>query len=55
MGRKGNCFDHEVIERFFSTLKPKFFHLASPNDINELESGVHDYVRYNNHERINLR
>ena len=52
--RKGNCFDNAVIESFFGTLKAEYFHLASPDSVDELEAGVHDYVRYYNHERIKL-
>ena len=55
MSRKGNCFDNAVIESFFGTLKAEYFHLASPDSVDELEAGVHDYVRYYNHERIKLR
>jgi transposase InsO family protein len=55
MNRKRNCFDNAVIESFFGTLKAEYFRLASPNSIDELEVGVHDYVQYYNHERIKLR
>jgi len=55
MSRKGNCFDNAVIESFFGTLKTEYFHLAAPNSLDALEAGVHDYVRYYNHERIKLR
>ena len=55
MSRKGNCFDNAVIESFFGTLKAEYFHLESPNSVDELEAGVHDYVRNYNHERIKLR
>jgi transposase InsO family protein len=55
MSRKGNCFDNAVIESFFGTLKAEYFHLVPPNSVDELEAGVHDYVRYYNHERIKLR
>jgi putative transposase len=55
MNRKGNCFDNAIIERFFGTLKGEYFHLASPNSVDKLVAGVHDYVRYYNHERIKLR
>ena len=54
MSRKGNCFDNAVIESFFGTLKAEYFHLAAPNNIDALEAGVHDYVRYYNHDRIKL-
>jgi transposase InsO family protein len=53
--RKGNCFDNAAIESFFGTLKAEYFHLVRPSGIEELEAGVHDYVRYYNHERIKLR
>ncbi len=54
MSRKGNCFDNAAIESFFGTLKAEYFHLAAPNSIDALEAGVHDYIRYYNHERIKL-
>lgn len=54
MSRKVNCFDSEVIESFFGTLKAEYFHLAAPNILDALEAGVHDYVHYYNHERIKL-
>jgi transposase InsO family protein/transposase-like protein len=55
MSRKGNCFDNAAIESFFGTLKAKYFNLAAPNSVDELETGVHDYVRYYNRERMKLR
>jgi putative transposase len=54
MSRKGNCFDNAAMESFFGTLKAEFFHLAKIDDITQLEAGVHDYIRYYNHERIKL-
>jgi transposase InsO family protein len=54
MSRKGNCFDNAVIEGFFGTLKAEYLHLDLPNSVDDLETGVHDYVHYNNHERIKL-
>ena len=41
MSRKGNCFDNAAI--------------AAPNSLDTLEAGVHECVRYYNHERIKLR
>ena len=41
-----------VIESFFGTLKADYLHLAKPSSIEVLEAGVHDYIRYYNHERI---
>ncbi|MFM7002307.1 MAG: IS3 family transposase [Limnohabitans sp.] len=57
ISRKGNCFDNAVIENLFGTLKAEYLHLSSPSpsSVDELEAGVHDYVRYYNHERIKLR
>lgn len=54
MSRKGNCFDNAVIESFFGTLKAEYLHLALPNSVDDLETGVHDYVHYYNHERIKV-
>jgi putative transposase len=54
MSRKGNCHDNAAMESFFGTLKAEFFHLEQFDGISELEAGVHDYVRYYNHERIKL-
>ena len=54
MSRKGNCFDNAVIESFFGTLNVDFFHLAKIDNVAELQAGVHDYIRYFNHERIKL-
>ena len=54
MSRKGNCFDNAVIESFFGTLKAEYFHLATLDSLEELETGVHNYIYYYNHERIKL-
>lgn len=54
MSRKGNCFDNAAIESFFGTLKAEYFHLATLDSLESLEAGVHDYIRYYNHERIKL-
>lgn len=54
MSRRGNCFDNAVIESFFGTLKAEYYHLETHQGIAALEAGVHDYIRYYNHERIKL-
>jgi putative transposase len=54
MSRKGNCYDNAAIESFFGTLMAEFFHLANIDNLAQLEAGVHDYIRYYNHERIKL-
>ena len=50
----GNCFNNAVIESFFGILKVEYFYLAAPKGIDELESVVHDYIRYYKHECIKL-
>ncbi|MBY0475815.1 MAG: IS3 family transposase [Nitrosomonas sp.] len=50
MSRKGNCFDIAAIESFFGTLKAEFFRLTEFDSIEQLDAGVHDYIRYYNHE-----
>lgn len=54
MSQKGNCFDNAVIESFFGTLKAEYFHLEKCDGPVRLETGVHDYIRYYNYERIKL-
>jgi len=54
MSRKGNCFDNAAIESFFGTLKAEYYHLEKFDGIDMLEAGVHNYIRYYNHERIKL-
>ncbi len=54
MSRKGNCLDNAAIESFFGTLKAEFFHLTKFDCLAQLETGVHDYIDYYNHERIKL-
>lgn len=36
----------------FGTLKAKYFHPATPDSIDAVESGLPDYVLYYNHERL---
>jgi transposase InsO family protein len=52
--RKGNCSDGAVIESFFDTFKAEYLHFAPPNGVDKLETEVHDYVHYYDHERIKL-
>ncbi len=54
MSRKGNCFDNAVIESFLGTLKAEYYHLEEIDGIQALEAGVHNFIRYYNHERIKL-
>jgi putative transposase len=55
MSRKGNCLDNAAMESFFGTLKAEFFYLQKFNSIQELQEGLHTYIRYYNHDRITLK
>lgn len=52
MSRKGNCLDNAAMESFFGTLKSEFFYLNKFNSIEQLETGLRQYIHYYNHERI---
>ena len=55
MSRKGNCYDNAAMESFFGTLKAEFFYLNKFDNLDELEVGIKDYIRYYNHDRIKLK
>lgn len=55
MSRKGNCLDNAAMESFFGTLKAEFFHLNRFESIDQLQTGIRQYIRYYNHERIKLK
>ncbi len=55
MSRKGNCYDNAAMESFFGTLKAKFFYLNKFDNLDELEVGIQDYIRYYNHDRKKLK
>ncbi|WP_366520260.1 IS3 family transposase [Robbsia andropogonis] len=55
MSRKGNCYDNAAMESFFSTLKAEFFYPNKFDNLDELEVGIKDYIRYYNHDRIKLK
>lgn len=52
MSRKGNCLDNAAMESFFATLKCEFFYLNKFASVEELETGIKEYIHYYNHERI---
>lgn len=52
MSRKGNCLDNAVMESFFATLKSEYFYLNTFRTVDELKTGIADYIRYYNQERI---
>lgn len=50
MSRKGTCLDNAVIENFFGHLKSEL--LLEPFATSaELETAIHDYIHWYNHER----
>jgi len=55
MSRKGNCLDNAAMESFFGTLKSEFFYLKTFGNVEELQAGIADYIRYYNQDRIKLK
>lgn len=55
MSRKGNCYDNAAMESFFGTLKAEYFYLNEIRDIDELQIGIEEYIRYYNRDRIKLK
>ena len=55
MSRKGNCLDNAAMESFFGTLKAEFFHLNRFENVDQLQTGIKQYIRYYNHDRIKLK
>src|SRR3546814_12390839 len=54
MSRKANCLDNAAMESFFGTLKAEFFHLNRFDSIEQLQTGLRQYIQYYNHPSINL-
>jgi transposase InsO family protein len=52
MSRKGNCLDNAVIENFFGILKTEFFHGKRFESVESFKTGLDEYMRYYNHDRI---
>lgn len=52
MSRKGNCHDNAAMESFFGTLKSEYFYLTKFASVEQLKSGLAEYIGYYNHERI---
>lgn len=52
MSRKGNCLDNAAMESFFGTLKAEFFHPNRFENVEQLQAGIRQYIRYYNHDRI---
>jgi putative transposase len=55
MSRKGNCLDNAAMESFFGTLKSEFFYTERFETIEQLQSGLDEYIHYYNHDRIKLK
>jgi putative transposase len=55
MSRKGNCLDNAAMESFFGTLKSEYFHRERFSTVAELQSGLDEYIRYYNHDRIKMK
>lgn len=55
MSRKGNCLDNAAMESFFGTLKSEFFYLNHFESIEQLQTGIRQYIHYYNHERIRTK
>lgn len=55
MSRKGNCYDNAVMENFFGVLKTEFFYLNKFDSVEALQTGLSEYIRYYNNDRIKLK
>lgn len=55
MSRKGNCLDNAAMESFFAILKSEYFHLTEFSTVQQLRSGLAEYIHYYNHDRIKMK
>lgn len=55
MSRRGNCLDNAAMESFFGTLKSEYFYLNKFDTVEQLQSGIRQYIDYYNHHRIKLK
>ena len=55
MSRSGNCHDNASMESFFGTLKSEFFYLNNFSSLEELKTGLNEYIKYYNQDRIKLK
>ncbi|MFC3866300.1 IS3 family transposase, partial [Alcaligenes aquatilis] len=44
-----------AMESFFGTLKSEFFYLNHFESIEQLQTGIRQYIHYYNHERIRTK
>ena len=52
MGRKGCSPDNSAMEGFFGRMKTEMFHERVWDDTRQLETAIHEYIRFYNTERI---
>lgn len=57
MSRKGNCLDNCVMENFFGKMKNEMFygHEYEFESLDQLEAEMHQYIKYYNEERIQVK
>ena len=55
MSRKGNCHDNAAMESFFAVLKSEFYYLNKFSSVEQLMSGLKQYIDYYNHDRIKVK
>ena len=55
MSRKGNCLDNASMENFFGLLKQEMFYGQQFVTYKELESAIHQYIEFYNHDRIKTK
>ncbi|WP_146115142.1 IS3 family transposase, partial [Haemophilus influenzae] len=55
MSRKGNCLDNAAMESFFGRLKTACYEGKQFDTFEQLEKTIHEYIHYDNHERIQCK
>lgn len=55
MSRKGNCLDNAAMESFFAVLKTEYFYLNKFSDVDQLATGLAEYIDYYNHDRMKTK
>lgn len=55
MSRKGNCLDNAPMENFFGLLKQEMFYGETFESYEALETAIHEYIHFYNHQRIKTK